>query len=237
MEADRALWYLRQVDLFAEMSDEEMRDLSSVTTLREYARGRVVLGEGEHARRLYILKRGHVKLSAYSPEGREQILALLDPGDVFGAESLVGLGETAHAEVFEDALICEVPSTVFEAIVQRRPQLALRVIRILAERLAAVEEEVRSLAFREVPGRLAALLLRLAEEYCEARPDGIRLTLRLTHHDIAGMIGATRETVTTILGRMKAEGAIAAEGRVLIVRDPQALRALAGEPPDAASPN
>ncbi len=220
------VWYLRQVDLFAGIDDEEMGRLVERTTMHEFGRGSVILHPDEPQERVYLIKEGRVKISRYSADGREQILALLEPGDLFGELALVGEAEPVHVEAFEDTLICALSRDDMVALLRRRPELMLQVLRTLADRLRAAEEEIADLVFRTVPARLAALLLRLAEAYGQRNGTGLRLALRLTHQDIASMIGATRETVTATLGRLRAAGLIATEGRQIVIRDPEGLRRL-----------
>ncbi|MDR7481494.1 MAG: Crp/Fnr family transcriptional regulator, partial [Armatimonadota bacterium] len=146
-------------------------------------------------------------------------------GDIFGERALVGVRPEVHCEAFEDTLVCVLRRADFEDLVRRKPDLALRVVRVLAERLRDAEETIERLALHDVPARLAALLVRLAEAYGEPHGDGRRLALRLTHQDLAGMIGATRETVTLTLNRFRDEGLIAVEERHIVIRDSRALAA------------
>lgn len=223
------IWYLRRSHLFAGIGEPEMQQLAERATMREFSRGKVILQPNEPQEMVYLIKEGRVKISRYSPDGREQILALLEPNDFFGELSLVQEAEPAHAEAFEDTLICVLYREDFLALIRRQPELMLHVIKVLAERLRVAEEEIVDLVFRDVPGRLAALLLRLAEAYGRKGVGGLHLSLRLTHQDIASMIGATRETVTSTLGRFRDAGLIAAERRSIIVRDPEGLRRLSAK--------
>src|SRR3990172_10217204 len=97
--------------------------------------------------------------------------------------------------------------------------MAMRVMKVLADRLKQAEETIESLAFRDVPERLALLLMRLAEAYGEPHGGGRRLALRFTHQDLASMIGATRETVTNVLHRFRDDGLITVEDRHIVIRD------------------
>lgn len=220
------IWYLRRVDLFAGVSDREMEEIAHRTTMRNVDRGRVIVRPDEPPEMVYVIKEGRVKVSRYSADGREQILALLEPGDVIGELSLVQEKEVVHVEAFEDTLVCGMHREDFLGLIQRQPELMLRVMRALAERLRAAEEEIADLVFRNVPGRLASLLLRLAQAYGRATPAGQRLDLRLTHHDIGAMIGATRETVTAVFSRLREEEIIAFDQRHIVIRDAEALRRL-----------
>lgn len=221
-------WYLRQADLFAGVDEPQMRAIADRSTMREVPRGRIILQPDEPPEMVYVIKEGRVKVSRYSPDGREQILALLEPGDVFGELALVGTPEPVSVEAFEDTLVCGLHRDDFLTLIRARPELMLQVMKVLAERLRVAEEEIADLVFRDVPGRLASLLLRLAEAYGRSQRGGLRLTLRLTHQDMASMIGATRETVTATFSRFREDGLIAFDRRHIIIRDPDGLHRLSG---------
>src|SRR2546428_5899200 len=218
------VWYLRQFNLFAGIGELEMQRLVERTTMREFSRGKVILHPNEPQEMVYLIKEGRVKISRYSADGREQILDLLEPGDTFGELTLVQEAEPVQAEAFEDTLICALYRDDFIGLIRRQPEVMLTVMKVLAARLRVAEEEIADLVFRDVPGRLAALLLRLAEAYGERIGGKLRLTLRLTHHDIASMIGATRETVTTTLGRFREARLIVTQQRYIVICDPEGLR-------------
>ncbi len=218
------VWYLKHINLFSNIDEREMQELAERTTMREFSRGKLILHPDAPPEMVYLIKEGRVKVSRYSPGGREQILALLEPGDLFGEFSLVGEREPVHVEAFEDSLICALPRAEFIALIRSQPGLMLHVMKILADRLRRAEEEIADIVFRTVPGRLASLLQRLAEAYGESDARGMRLALRLTHHDIASMIGATRETVTSTLSRFRDDGLIDVNQRHIIITDPEGLR-------------
>jgi CRP/FNR family transcriptional regulator len=140
--------------------------------------------------------------------------------------ALVQEAEPVQVEAFEDTLICALYRGDFLALIRRQPELLLAVMKVLAERLRVAEEEIADLVFQDVRGRLASLLLRLAEAYGRKTGGMLRLTLRLTHQDIASMIGATRETVTSALSRFRDAGLIATDQRHIMIRDPEGLRQL-----------
>lgn len=222
-------WYLRGVDVFRVLSEREVDRLAERALLRQYARGEVILRPGDPSDLVFVVKEGRAKVSAYSVEGREQILALLEPGDLFGELALVGEQESAHVEAFEDTLVCALRREDFEQILREHPEIGLHLIRALAGRLRQAAEEIENLVFRDVPGRLASVLLRLGQVYGVQDPHtgAIRVALRMTHHDLASMIGATRETVTTILARFREEGITDVEHRLMVIRQPDRLQALA----------
>jgi CRP/FNR family transcriptional regulator len=146
----------------------------------------------------YVVIAGLVKLSTYVPDGRDQVLALVERGDLFGEFAPAETSVPMRAEAFDHRVVVgTVHRPVFEDILRNAPEIAMCVIRVLARRLRAAEQEIQDLALRNIRGRLASLLVRLAEEYGEPHNRGIRLSLRLTHHDLASMVGATRETASS----------------------------------------
>ncbi len=208
MGAERRLdkvWYLTRINLFAGIGESEMQRVAERATMRAFDRGKVILHPGQRQELVYLIKEGRVKLSRYSSDGREQILTL---------------------QAIEDTLICVLNRGDFLTLVRRQPEVMLAVVKVLAERLRVAEEEIADLAFQDVPGRLASLLLRLGEAYGERDGGRLRLTLRLTHQDIASMIGATRETVTSTLSRFRDAGLIVTEHRYIVIRNPEGLRRL-----------
>lgn len=221
------LWYLRQIDVFASMTDAEMRRLAERTVMRSYARGKLIARPEDPPDSIYLIKKGRVKLSRYSASGREQVLALLEPGEIYGERALAG-ATTVHCEAFEQSLICVLSLRDFEELLAAKPDLALRVIKALAQRLRRAEEEIEDFAFRDVPGRLSALLVRLADADTDGGPSfrgqERRHVLRLTHQDLASMIGATRETVTSVLNRFRKMGLISIRRREIVIKGIQRLR-------------
>lgn len=152
----------------------------------------------------------------------------MEPGDLFGEFSLVGEREPVQVEVFEDTLICALHRGDFIALLRNQPESMLRVMKVLAERLRQAEDEIADLVCRTVPGRVASVLLRLAEAYGERDGRSLHLMLRITHHDIASMIGETRETVTSTLSGFRDDGLIDVDQRHIIHHPPRSR----GVPPN-----
>ena len=221
------VWYLRQTGLFDRLGESELQRIAEMSRMREFPRGALILGPNSDPDLIYLVKAGRVKISTFSPQGKEQILALLERGDVFGELAPAGAPAPTHVEAFDHAVVCTLHRTLFEEILRRTPEVGVRVIRALARRLRAAEQEIEDLALRSVPARLAALLLRLAEEYGEPHDQGIRLSLRLTHQDVAHMVGSTRETITALINRFRDEGLITVDHRVLVVLERDRLRQVA----------
>lgn len=218
-------WYLEQINIFEGLSDEDLLEIAKLATRAQYPRDAVIYSPEDEAGSIYLLEEGKVKLSKVANDGKEITIAVLQGGDVFGELSMSD-DETydVFAEVLEDARVCIISRDDFAELVRRKPEVALMLIRSMSERLRQAESQIEDLVFRSVPARVASLLTKLAEEHGRMGREGITIDLRLTHQDIANMVGATRETVTNVLNGLRSSGIIEiAQKRVRIV-DQDALR-------------
>ena len=185
-----------------------------------FERGRVFYATDEPGEVVFILKRGRVDLYRIAPDGRKLTVASLGPHTIFGEMGLIGQGMYGcYAEAAEESLICVLSRADLQALVRRNPEVGLRLLAELGHRLQRREEELEALAFRGLPARLAALLLR------EADADGV--VAGHTHQDLAERLGTYRETVSQLLGRFRAEGLVAVEPKRIRLLDPDGLAAYA----------
>jgi len=225
MEEKTKLWYLQKINLFKEMSSEEMNELSRVTRMASFRKKTPIFFPGDPSHQVYLLKEGRVKISRISEEGREVTLAMLAPGEIFG--ELEVIGETPRdtlAEALDDCQICVVSKEIFLSMVSRKPDFSFRLTKLIGFRLRKIESRVEDLVFRDVPARLAHLLIDLSLEHGRETPEGIALQIKMTHQDIANLIGSIRETVSAVLGDFKREGWIAFEGRKMTLRRPDLIK-------------
>jgi CRP-like cAMP-binding protein len=221
------LWYLKNVNLFRGMSDDEMRLVEERTIMRELRRKEVLYLPGDAGDRIYLLKRGVVKISALTGEGKEIILALLRPGEVFGEEAVIEDSPRDHmAEAYDDALICVITRQDFMAVLRAHPDMAFQVTKLVGFRLRTLRSRVEGLLFKGAPARLAQTLLDLARDHGVKDAAGVLLPLRLSQQDLASLIGVTRESVNLALADFKSRGLVEMEGRALRLRRPEELRTL-----------
>ena len=222
------LWYLKNINLFKSLSDEQIRMVAQHTLMREVRRREMLYLPGDAGDRVYILKRGLVKISALQADGREVILALLRPGEVFGEEAVLDSAPRDHmAEAYEDALLCIVNKADFLDMLRSYPELAFQVTKLIGFRLRTLRTRVEKLLFRGATARLAAILLDLARDHGVSDGNGIRLALRLSQQDLASLIGLTRESVNLGLTEFRRQGWVAVEGRTIRILDAAALERVA----------
>jgi CRP-like cAMP-binding protein len=206
--------------LFANMDREQTRALEASLTPLEFARGEVLFHEGERGDRLYVIERGKVKLGRRSNDGRENLLAVLGPGEMFGELSLFDPGpRTATATVVADAKVQELGHAELIVWLQTNPAVAKHLLESLARRLRRTNEALADLVFSDVPGRVAKALLDLSTRFGEPVDDGLRVTHDLTQEELAQLVGASRETVNKALADFAARGWVRREGRAVVLLD------------------
>ena len=186
---------LKSIPLFADLNEEELRLLADAQMVRKFQKNVIVLHEGDQSNALYLIDSGQVKVSKINEDGKEVVLSILGEGDHFGEMSLID-DEPRSASIITKTT-CDfslIRKQDFEQVLGANPQLALAVMRSLCQRLRAADRSIESLALMDVYGRIARLLLDSAIEQ-----DGKQLVPgRLTHKDIAQMVGSSREMVSRI---------------------------------------
>lgn len=213
--------YLRQTDIFAGMPEAKIDEISSSIQMTNYTKGRTIFQPGDEVEKLFILKKGRVRIYRISPDGRELTLAELEPGTIFGEMAL--FGQTMYenfAQVVEDSLICTISRREAVSLLKNNPQIALRLAEILGRRLIRAENHLENLGLKDVPRRLASILLELADQ----ANGKLKIDKRYTHEELAKMIGTSRESVTLSLGRFRAQGWLTIDGHIIAINDPEKLR-------------
>ncbi len=220
--------------LKAAVLHQGFRNLELGPWLREGAgrkrvgRGAILYRPGEAADPLYIVEEGLVKISVCSSSGRDLTLGLYGPGEVFGEESVLEDGRRmAFATALHPSLLVVVPRARLHALLERHKEVASLLTRLLATRVKDSIRQLESLVWSPVPARLAGALLRLAERNGVAESGGTRVDLRITHQELANLIGSTRETTTATLNEFRRRGWISIVRRSIVLLRPAPLAALA----------
>jgi CRP-like cAMP-binding protein len=224
-----ALQRLRAVELLQGVSEAEAQRISELCPERRFPQGATIFSEGAPSDSVYILKTGLVKLVSLSEKGRETILHILKPGEVFGELLLCEERRPFTAVAVEEALVTMIPREHFLKLLSVVPGVALNFIRVLSKRLALVERGLAESSHTWSYHRLAKVLLELSEQHGEEVPAGTLIKLRLTHEDLANLIGTTRETVTTQLNRFSRMGLLNRQARRLIVTRPRLTQFIRSE--------
>lgn len=201
------LGYLSRINIMDVLPMETLKEVDRDAPMNVVRKGTLIMEPGQRSDVLFLLKEGRVRIYKISAEGKEFTLAMLGPGNIFGEIGSISTGtEGAYAEALDDAVLCLWRKPDAERIMQKHPQLALRVMEVLSSRLKQMQELMGYLVLGDVRTRLLYLLLRLAAEF-GAEDDGpcTLISADLTHQDLASMIGATRETVSATLAALSRE--------------------------------
>ncbi|GAA3995053.1 MULTISPECIES: Crp/Fnr family transcriptional regulator [Allokutzneria] len=197
-----------------------------VATLEQvdFPRGHVIFAEGEPGDRLYIIQSGKVKVGRKSPDGRENLLSIMGPSDMFGELSIFDPGprtSTATTVTEVRALTMDRPS--LREWIGKRPEIAEQLLRVLARRLRRTNNMLADLIFTDVPGRVARALLQFAQRFGSQEAGLLRVTHDLTQEEIAQYVGASRETVNKALADFAHRGWLRLEGKSVLILDPERL--------------
>ena len=227
MAAKSKLWYLDRMDLFRHIDASARKWASDNSVMTELKRRTSVYLPGDPSDKIYLIKRGVVKISTLTDEGKEIVLAFLHPGDVFGELAVVDPTPRDHyAEIHEDALICIFAKKDFLELMKLYPDMAFRVTKILGLRVRRLSNRVENLLFKSAHARLAQTLVELSGEHGIRDADGILLTLKLSQQELGSLIGLSRESVNLCLSDFKRQGLIESSGRSLRLLEPEKLAAL-----------
>ena len=203
------LWYLKNVELFQGLSDEELGEVLQGMLHNEMDLHEYVYTPEELVENVYILKEGEVTLYK-SIDGKKIILDVLKPGAIFGNISFdPESGENHFAEVTEKAYICTFPHNFFLQIIQKRPDVALRALKVLSKRVSQYEMQIRTLSALQARERILATVHLLNEkEEGSILPPILRTATKITHEKLGNMTGLTRETVTKQLAELEKDGMV-----------------------------
>ena len=215
---------LRRVPLFAELSEAEIARLGDIARERGYPKNSVILFEDDPGDALYVVVTGLVKVVLIGEDGREVILSVLKEGDFFGEMSLIDdRPRSAHVIAMEDSSLVVLRREDFQHRIREAPGVALGMLKAMSRRLREADEKIGGLVLLDVNGRVAKLLLSMADEN-----DGVQITRRVTHHTIAQMVGSSRETVSRTMRDLADRGYIEVTRKVIAIRNRPALQAAAG---------
>lgn len=203
------VWHLKNTQLFEDLTPEELEELSQITPYKKFAAGDMIYHMEDQADAVYFIRDGMVKISMYFSNGKEMILAILGQYDIFGELLLLPSERRPNqAEAVMDTTLIVLPEKDFQRLLQQQPKIAMKFMQVMSTSLWKAETRFAEVGAFDAPGRLANLLLRLANDFGAESERGTIIDLNLTQQDLAKMIGATRETVSHCLARLLEFGAV-----------------------------
>ena len=216
-------------ELFSRFSPAEIERLVSFSHARTYASGEVIFEKGSPGQGLMAVLSGRVRISSPSPEGREIVLNIIHAGEIFGEIALLdGKERTADATAMEACELLILERRDFVPFLEKHPDICLRLIAVLCERLRRTTEQVEDVLFLDLQARLAKTLLHLVDAHGQPVANGVALGTKLSQRDLANMIGASRESVNRQLSLWEEDGLISRDRGAITILDPEGMQLLVG---------
>jgi CRP/FNR family cyclic AMP-dependent transcriptional regulator len=216
---------LSLVDIFEPLSEEEIEQLNGQLPDRRLENGEIFYRPQDPSERLFILQKGKVRIFRTIPDGREFTLAVVESGTVFGEMALTGQRlEGAYAQAMEASQVSTMLKEDLERLVLEKPEVGLRIMQVLSERLRRYETRLEDVTMKDVHARLAGIIVLLVESEGVRSRTGYKIPAHYTHERLGTMIGANRVAVTRAFGLLQDEGVVELRRRLIYVTDIDALR-------------
>lgn len=219
--------FLKQTILFQDLEPDELEAIASICRKRQVPKGSILFYVDDPGNACYIVVEGKVKIVVNSGDGREHILGILGPCDLFGEMSLIdGQPRSATAIAVEETVVLTIQREEFLRLLEDHASIALKLLTVLTRRLRLTDAHVESLAFLSAPGRVARLLLQLATESGEQHDGKPAFSTRMTRQEMANLTGTSRETFTRVLMDYQDRGLVTIDRNLFILQNEPKLKDL-----------
>jgi len=218
---------LKKIDLFKNLSDEDLKELEPYLVTTAFKKKEDIFAEGDQPEWFYIVAKGKVKITKLSHEGKEIILEVISPHDIFGGVAVLrNFPYPANAVAMEDAEVIKMSRKNLMRLVDRFPNLMYFIALQLGDRMKSSHDSLKNIALERVEARIAALLLKLSNKVGVETKDGLLIDMRLTKQDVADMVGTTVETSIRTFSKFKKEGLVTDTDGKFIIKDKEGLASL-----------
>lgn len=217
--------FLNYIPLFSELSEDDLREIVKLAARQVYKKDNMILIEEEIGSTMFIILDGRVKISRISDDGREVILSILSEGDFFGEMSILdGQNRSANVVTLDDSKIMVIRREDFLQMLHDYPQIAINLLKELAQRLRRSDAQIKSLSLQNATGKVASTLLRIADDSGKIHLGQVEIPRLPPQQDLANMAGTSRETISRVLKALAKQGYLKKEGSRLIIMDYESFR-------------
>jgi len=218
---------LNKIDLFKNLSEEELKELEPYLVMASFKKKDDIFAEGDPPEWFYIVSKGKVKITKLSHEGKEIILEIISPYDIFGGVAVLrNFPYPANAIAMEDSEVVKISRKNLMRLVDRFPNLMHCIALKMGDRMKSSYDSLKNIALERVEARIAALLLKLSNKVGVKTANGVLIDMRLTKQDVADMVGTTVETSIRTFSKFKKQGLVTDADGKIIIRDAEGLTAL-----------
>ena len=224
------LWYIKHYNFFGDVTEEVKDFVRPRTSMVSYAPKDVLYISGQQEV-VYMLKKGQIKISRIEKDGTEVLRELLKPGEIFGALPLLDDAPgnaTEYAQAATETVVCTLRKKHFEQLLDKHPKMNRHLSKWYGERMQRSEERVNNMIFKDVRSRIALFLVHHAESFGRESTKGICFEATLTHEEMGLLVGAARQTVTSVLNNFRQKDIIEFDRRSCCIKNKAALREIAG---------
>ncbi|MCH8904773.1 MAG: Crp/Fnr family transcriptional regulator [Bacteroidetes bacterium] len=222
MEPNSKMWYFQNFNILSSLSKTEMEELSKLVSMRNSSKNQIIYFPEDTSNIIYFLKAGKVKISKYSEDGKELILAILGPGEIFGELAVTGESKRNEvAEAVEDAIVCGLSMHEMQRMFTKNPKLNLQITKLIGFRLKKVQARFESLCFKNTEDRVKSFIKELADDHGKkiGVGDELEIKLNLTHDDISKLTAVSRQNVTGIFNSLEKNNIILYDRKRILVKD------------------
>lgn len=221
------LWYLENFNLFKDLNEDNMMKLNNISSMKEIEKDQPIYFADEPSKAIFFLKKGRVKIVKYSNAGKENILALINPGEIFGEMAYLEEEQrTDYAVTIEPSLICAINKNELADFINKNPSLNLKMTKLIGLKLRSYSERIEDLVFKDANQRIISFILRLAEKNGKELGGQIFIKPFLKHQDIGEITASSRQTVNYLLSDLRERGIINFDRKKLIILMPNELKKL-----------
>jgi CRP-like cAMP-binding protein len=218
---------LKNIPLFSELNDRDLKRITQVASRQRYHKDNLILIEEEVGSTMFVILDGRVKISRISDDGREVILSILSEGDFFGEMSLLdGHTRSANVTASEESELLVIRREEFLQLLRDYPQIAINLLKELAQRIRKSDEHIKSLSLQDATGRVASTLLRIAEDSGVFRRGQVEIMELPLQQDLANMAGTSRETISRVIKSLCEEGYLKKVSGKIIILDYEEFKAI-----------
>jgi len=212
------------IPIFNGLPDDQIAAIKQIAVEKKVNKGEILFSEGDEGKGFFVIAAGRLKVFKVSPEGKEQILHILGPGQPFGEVSVfAGQRYPANAQALENARVLFLPRAAIVNLIAANPSLALNMLAVMSKKLRQFAVQIENLSLKEMPARLSSYLIYLAEE------QGVDevITLKISKGQLASILGTIPETLSRIFARLSGQNLIRVEGKKITLLDRSGLEDLA----------
>lgn len=219
MQKAAKLWYLEQFNIFKNLSKREMDEIAEKAAHRHYKKGDPIMFPFNSQKKIYLLKDGIVKVGNYTENGEENLKYILPSGTVFGEMALSDGNANDFATAADDILICALDIDVLQEIMQRNKFFNVAMYKLIGLRLRKIESRLSAIVFKDSSTRIIDFVHELARDFGREKEGQLVVKNFLTHKDIAKLTFTSRQTVNSVLNRLKRDGQIDYDERYIRILD------------------